>query len=234
MGKKVNPKVLPNAVGIPLIELQTAGGDSHTIVVEWAGKQPGRINMNMSVVPGEQILLQSTIFSQFNISDPQGVLEQPVRNSKLVTISESITPGYHALFVQTKQGAFSWWQPVDIYIPSIQPAVERQPVIATANKAKVELGQFFNDKVTHIFKPQYKSPRPVSPTLQLPIQGIGNWAYHSVQFNVIDSGLRARAGVKNEWTSSTGVPFTTPSDTAKQYCFHVYVDILIRFSTRFH
>ncbi len=213
-GKKVNWKALPDAVGIPLIEIQTAGADSHTIVLEWAGKQPGRINMNMSVVPGEQILLQSTIFSQLKISDPQGILEQPVRSSKLVTISESITPGYHTLFVQTKQGAFTWWQPVDIYIPSTQVAVDRQPIPATGIKAKVELGQFFNDKVTHIFKPQYKSPRPVSPTLQLPIQGIGNWAYHSVHFNVIDSGLRARAGVKNEWTSSTGMPFNTPSDTA--------------------
>jgi len=214
-GKKVKWKALPDAVGIPMIEIQTAGAGNLTIVVEWAGKQPGRFNMNMSVVPGEQILLQSTMFSQFNISDPQGILEQPVRNSKLVTISESITPGYHTLFVQTKQGAFTWWQPVDIYIPSTQVAVDRQPIPATGIQEKVELGQFFNDKVTHIFKPQYKSPRPVSPTLQLPIQGIGNWAYHSVQFNVIDSGLRAKAGVKNEWTSSTGMPFTTPSDTAK-------------------
>lgn len=214
-GKKVNWKALPDAIGVPQIEIQTTGAANLTIVVEWAGKQLVRLNNDMSVAPGEQLLGQSALFSQSNLFDPQGILEQPTGDGSLVTIRVDSKPGHHTLFVKTKQGAFTWWQPVGIYIPSTQPAVEHQIVQATAINEKVELGPFYNDKVTHIFKPQYFSPRPVSPTLQLPVQGIGNWAYHSVQFNVNDSGLRAKAGVANEWRSSTGVSFSTPSDSMK-------------------
>jgi hypothetical protein len=33
---------------------------------------------------------------------------------------------------------------------------------------KIDLKNYFNDKVTNIFKNQYLSPRPSVPTLQLP------------------------------------------------------------------
>jgi hypothetical protein len=49
--------------------------------------------------------------------------------------------------------------------------------------------------------------------LQLPVQGIGTWAYHSVQVNISDSGLRSAAGIKNEFSTSTGIPFQTPGST---------------------
>lgn len=214
-GKKVNWKALPEAVGNPLLEIQTPGAANHTIVVQWAGEPPARLNMDMTVVPGEQLLMPSTLFSQHNIADPQGILEQPVGNGELLTVSVNNKPGHHTLFVKTRQGAFSWWQPVDFYIPSTLPAVEQHIKSETTIREKVELGQFFNDKVTNIFRPQYFAPRPVSPTLQLPVHGIGNWAYHSVQFNVNDSGLRAKAGTANEWKTATGIPFSTPSDTTK-------------------
>jgi len=55
------------------------------------------------------------------------------------------------------------------------------------------------------------SPRPQTTTLQLPIQGIGNWAYPLTIANIDDSGLRQRAGVKNEIIVNNGIPFTTPS-----------------------
>jgi len=214
-GKKVNWKALPDAVGIPLIEIQTAGVANLTINVNWAGKQPVRLDMNMQVEPGEYISLESPMFSQFSIADPQGILEQPVTKGKLVSIRHDSKPGHHTLFVKTKQGAFTWWQPVDITIVQPMPIEYEMSKSSNPITDKIAIGSSFNDKVTNIFRPQYKSPRPVSPTLQLPIHGIGNWAYHSVQFNVSDSGLRAKAGVNNEWMTSSGLSFSTPSDTAE-------------------
>jgi hypothetical protein len=76
---------------------------------------------------------------------------------------------------------------------------------------KVDLSRFFNDKVTNIFKHQYLSPRPKSTTLQLPTQGIGNWAYPLVTAHINDSGLRKRAGVKGEIIIKQGIPFATSS-----------------------
>jgi hypothetical protein len=77
---------------------------------------------------------------------------------------------------------------------------------------KIDLSNYFNDKVTNIFKNQYLSPRPSVPTLQLPTQGIGNWAYPMATANIVDSGLRKRAGINNEIITSDGIAFRTPSD----------------------
>jgi hypothetical protein len=76
---------------------------------------------------------------------------------------------------------------------------------------KVDLSFYFNDEVNNIFKNQYLSPRPAFSTLQLPTQGIGNWAYPLTTAAINDSGLRARAGANNEFRITQGVPFVTPS-----------------------
>ncbi|RAV28135.1 DUF4450 domain-containing protein [Sinomicrobium soli] len=74
----------------------------------------------------------------------------------------------------------------------------------------VDLKQYYNSRVGDIFKNEYKSPRPVSPTLQLPLHGIGNWCYPGVQVNIDDSGWRKKAGAGNRVVSPQGIPFDTP------------------------
>jgi hypothetical protein len=71
----------------------------------------------------------------------------------------------------------------------------------------VSLAGYFNDDVTKIFKQQYLSPRPKSPTLQLPTQGIGNWCYPLVNAHIDDAGLRALGG---EVRVPGGVDFASP------------------------
>jgi hypothetical protein len=75
----------------------------------------------------------------------------------------------------------------------------------------VSLSENFNSKVTDIFKQEYLSPRPKSPTLQLPKQGIGNWCYPNLDVKIDDSGLRQSAK-NNQITSPQGILFQTPSD----------------------
>lgn len=77
----------------------------------------------------------------------------------------------------------------------------------------VQLNQLFNDKLTHIFTNSYLSPRPPSPTLQLPVQGIGNWCYPLTHADIDDSGLRKAAAGSNTFTLPQGVVFATPADT---------------------
>jgi hypothetical protein len=84
---------------------------------------------------------------------------------------------------------------------------------------KIDCSRYFNDKVTNIFKQSYLSPRPTSPTLQLPMQGIGNWCYPLVQPVIDDAGLR-KAAVNNEFMLPQHIPFATPADTlAKNIVF---------------
>ncbi len=79
---------------------------------------------------------------------------------------------------------------------------------------KINLRSWFNDKVTQIFKHEYLSPRPKSPTLQLPTQGIGNWCYPLVTASIDDSGLRKKAGSNNEIGYTDEISFSTPSDSS--------------------
>jgi hypothetical protein len=79
----------------------------------------------------------------------------------------------------------------------------------------IDLGAFFNDKVTQIFKNKYLSPRPVATTLQLPWQGIGDWPHPHENFEVNDSGLRKMAGDKNEILLPKGIRFNTPGEKSK-------------------
>ena len=74
----------------------------------------------------------------------------------------------------------------------------------------IDLNPYFNDKVTQIFKNKYLSPRPQSPTLQIPWQGIGNWCYPLTDANINDSGTRVKAGVENK-IYLNNIPFATPS-----------------------
>ena len=82
----------------------------------------------------------------------------------------------------------------------------------------IDLSDIFNSKVTDIFKNQYFSPRPDSPTLQLPTTGIGNWCYPEVceDISIDDSGLRRAAGKEEKITLPQGIPFQTPSGENKK------------------
>jgi HD-GYP domain-containing protein (c-di-GMP phosphodiesterase class II) len=77
----------------------------------------------------------------------------------------------------------------------------------------LDISQYFNDKVTNIFKNQYLSPRPTVATLQLPTQGIGDWTHPLKTANIDDKGLRKLADNLNRIVLPQGIPFSTPSDT---------------------
>lgn len=92
---------------------------------------------------------------------------------------------------------------VNWHIPSIGIAFE-----------KIDLSAYHNARVNKIFEQQYLSPRPTSPTLQLPVQGIGNWCYPLVQPVIDDAGLRQLAGSNNEINLDQHIPFAIPGDTS--------------------
>ncbi len=79
----------------------------------------------------------------------------------------------------------------------------------------VNLTPFFNDKVTQIFRNEYRSPRSPFASLATPKQGLGGWCEPNAGFDVDDSGLRAlaanNAGIL---LLPDGIPFATPGETA--------------------
>lgn len=89
------------------------------------------------------------------------------------------------------------------------------PENKTLKSETVSLTSYLNAKVTDIFKQKYESPRPKTPTLQLPLQGIGNWCYPLVNPVIDDSGLRSKAKANGKITTPEGIVFETPSDENK-------------------
>ncbi|GGF23096.1 DUF4450 domain-containing protein [Echinicola rosea] len=79
----------------------------------------------------------------------------------------------------------------------------------------VEISAAMNDKVTAIFRNKYHSPRSPYPTLQIPVQGMGDWASHGAYMDINDAGLRKLAGEQNQFVLPQGIPFSTPGDAAK-------------------
>lgn len=69
----------------------------------------------------------------------------------------------------------------------------------------VSLAECFNDSLTNLFRPRYFSPRPERTTLQIPVQGIGEWCHPQTTFELNDSALRAADVLE----TSVGVPFLT-------------------------
>lgn len=96
-------------------------------------------------------------------------------------------------------------------LPSIVVAASSAGVVV---HEPVDLGPYFNDRVTAIFQPgKYRSPRSPFVSLAMPAQGIGAWAGHvNASADIDDSGLRRIAAQNGgRFTLPNGVPFAIPA-----------------------
>ncbi len=81
----------------------------------------------------------------------------------------------------------------------------------------VDLGCFYNDKITRIFQNEYLSPRSPYCSLAIPKQGIGSWCNFAKTFEVDDSGIR-QAAKSGLFELPQGVSFKLPLDSNKANC----------------
>ena len=77
------------------------------------------------------------------------------------------------------------------------PIVKRSPCLGIETPAKetknrvVNIDKYFNAKVDDIFKNKYVSPRPQATTLQIPVQGVGEWCHPQYTPVINDSVFRS-------------------------------------------
>ena len=212
--KQVRWVIQEDAVGTPVIIIPAAYATKYAIEINWTGKPLEKPTARQTYKTGESIKLKWQQARVLEIMDPQQALQQASHTNTELTATVQSTTGNKTFFVKLKQGQFSWWEPVCFAIATAEVIVEQKAVINNSTVfEKVDLAPYFNDKVNRIFKQQYLSPRPTSPTLQLPTQGIGNWCYPLITANINDEGVRKLAGVGNEIKTPQQVPFSTPSDS---------------------
>jgi hypothetical protein len=85
----------------------------------------------------------------------------------------------------------------------------------------INLTPFFNDRITQIFRNEYRSPRSPFASLATPDHGIGGWCEPNASVDVDDSGLRAMAAQNGgKIILPDGISFATPGETgAKNIIF---------------
>lgn len=119
-------------------------------------------------------------------------------------------------FVAMQQGQMKWWAPLAMS-PECKDSVSltRNSVdlgrVQTDKCEPVVMDKVLNAKVTDIFRNKYLSPRSPYTTLQIPVQGIGEWCHPLETVNIDDSGLRA-AVRDNILQTNVGIPFRTPAE----------------------
>ena len=72
----------------------------------------------------------------------------------------------------------------------------------------INLQRYYNANVSDIFKNKYLSPRPQTTTLQIPVQGIGEWCHPKHTAEINDSVFRTR--ISKGIFQMAGIPFSTP------------------------
>ena len=89
-----------------------------------------------------------------------------------------------------------------------KPSLGLDEITGDAKARPYAIDKFFNACVDDIFKQQYLSPRPQTTTLQIPVQGIGEWCHPQLTAEINDSVFRSM--IADGGIVLAGVPFRTP------------------------
>ncbi len=182
-GGETTWKLVENSIGHPVISItcNSSSDEQKNIIIKWEGE---------------------------TLAKPQSLEKYP---EYCVHKEGNVT------FVKMEQGQMSWWMPIEEITASENQFVSLAKASVTIENVDtkqcvpVVMDKVFNANVTDIFNNKYLSPRSPYTTLQLPVQGIGEWCHPLYTANIDDTGLRA-AVEKGMFNTKFGIPFRTPAD----------------------
>jgi hypothetical protein len=201
------------AVGGPVLVLELGKAPRYDVRITWTNRALAKINFDSVVRHGTAYTIKTQDAQIEAVYDPQEIFSQPVKANKSFSGRVQKEKGWGTFFVQLRQDQLTWWQPVDFTITALKPAWPLELKVQAARTVNIDAA--FNDKVTRLFEQRYESPRWPYPTLQLPVQGIGNWCYPKIKPGINDSGLRNAAKKEGQVTVAGALKFRTPWDTAQ-------------------
>ena len=117
-----------------------------------------------------------------------------------------------AKFASVQQGQMRWVAAPEIKSENKIPSTAADPFAEKSDP--IDLTMHFNDRVTQIFKNEYRAPRSPFVSLALPKQGLGGWAGGvNTMAEIDDSGLRAVAAkAGGTILLPSGVVLATPGE----------------------
>ncbi|MDD4992515.1 MAG: DUF4450 domain-containing protein [Paludibacter sp.] len=207
-GKPTGWKLMESAAGNPVISISIP--EPGTVEIVWTGKRIEKTVPEVALASGALWQYESAS-DILKIFDPQQVISQTKQTGNTLSGKISGATGHRTLFLQLKQGQMTWWQPVNIEITA-KKGVELKAFseVNAATCEGINIDKFFNDSVSHIFENKYLSPRSPYTTLQIPIQGIGEWCHPTESEKIDDSGLR-KVILNNTLSTKLNVSFRSPA-----------------------
>ena len=118
-------------------------------------------------------------------------------------------------FREVKSGDFAWWEETGSFTHAApDPSRLGLALNVGANDVyePVNLSAHYNANITDIFRNSYLSPRSPYTTLQIPLQGIGEWCHPDDTAHIDDSGLRKAVGADGIVRTSLGIPFASVTE----------------------
>ena len=119
--------------------------------------------------------------------------------------TEGNSEGHQIIEIEVEKADYATRLNAPVQESSFRRGLE-EPAIGKKKTQNIDI--FFNAEVDDIFKNQYLSPRPQTTTLQIPIQGVGEWCHPQYTPQINDSVFRTL--VENDRFTVAGVPFRTP------------------------
>ena len=231
-GVEAKWSVREDSVCAPRIAISSPANEKLEVVITWKGEGPDA-PIATSADVGTPIQAKFPRAAIEEVVDPQGVLKSPVTGQGEVRATAAGLAGHRTAFAKVRQGAMSWLSPISIEL--LDPASPAYPMtdwtrpspVPAGKMECVDLSGVLNDRVTQIFKNEYRSPRSPYCSLAMPLQGIGSWVHLDplkdklATADIDDTGLRAAAGKSGgQFVLPQGVPFRTagPGD-AKNIAF---------------
>lgn len=83
---------------------------------------------------------------------------------------------------------------------------------AQTHHTYVDISSQYNSNIDDIFRNKYLSPRSPYTTLQIPVQGVGEWCIPKETYEIEDDGLRKCVGKDGLFDTGVGVKFRLPAE----------------------
>ncbi|NDW11456.1 DUF4450 domain-containing protein [Bacteroides sp. 214] len=212
-GEAADWKLIEKSIGCPSLEILTQATEAD-IRIEWGGTPIVQKTVSAVKEYGNNDPVRVPLNGSFRtVYDPQRILKGVSINTDQTALFLKVEgeAGHRTLFVQVQQDDMTWWQPVDVEVKKEEnPQTPAFVNVVTKKCAQVNMDNLFNSSVTDIFRNEYLTPRSPYTTLQLPIQGIGEWCHPKMTAEIDDSGLRASLK-KGLFDTRLGVAFRSPA-----------------------
>jgi hypothetical protein len=197
------------AVGGPMLLIETPASRSNAVTIEWHGRAPMGAPEQTTYRVGDKFTAPAGVAMK-QVDDPQNALSN----------DHAASLGFHTVFANVREGECAWTMPISFEVKDEKPRFAGVPQLTAGIHAEpIDLTLAMKNNVTEIFTRVYAEPRSQYCSLAFPDNLLGGWANPDGRATIDDTGLRAAGGLLK---TGVGVDFATPEGTAPNCVFISY------------